>query len=172
MPALLNLKAARPTAPGALGPVSALAALLALAALGGFSAHANEQADRAGRRGADQAAPLASLAAPAGSYTWDLAFWSTHQTARTPLWRAALAFCIDKREAAFPACTAVRLASWWRPAGSDLPEASAGGSDLPGAPPRLNPPAAPRTVPAIAAAPPAGHGKSAGRTSGAAEPRP
>jgi hypothetical protein len=87
-----------------------VAALLALAALAGLAAHA------ANRRLADRADPLASLAAPVASRTWDLAFWTTHQTARTPLWQAALAYCLDRGEAAFPSCTAVRLATWWRPA--------------------------------------------------------
>ena len=104
-----------PSAPHA-GPAAAaralVAALLALAALAGLAAHA------ADRRTADRTEPLASLAAPVASRTWGLAFWTTHQVARTPLWSAALAYCLDRGETSFPGCTTVRLATWWRPAGS------------------------------------------------------
>jgi hypothetical protein len=123
MPILPDLPPAQPTIPAAAA-LAVAAALLALAALAGLAAPASDRGDHTGRadhadhNGADQADPLDSLAAPVASQTWDLAFWSTHQTARTPLWHAALAYCLDKREAAFPACTDVRLATWWRPAGS------------------------------------------------------
>jgi hypothetical protein len=135
-----------PSAPHAGSAAAAralVAAVLALAALAGLAARA------ADRRFADRAEPLQSLAAQVPSRTWDLAFWSTHQVARTPLWFAAIAYCLDRGEAAFPGCTAVRLASWWRSAAS-----------------------APQGAPAVTETPAARGGRSAGRATLIPETRP
>jgi hypothetical protein len=102
-----------------------LPALAAPALAAALLAAVTVAAHATARRLADDTAPLVSLAAPVASRTWGLPFWAAHCTARTQLCRSALAYCLDRTEAAFPGCTAVRLASWWCPAASDPRSVSA-----------------------------------------------
>jgi hypothetical protein len=55
--------------------------------------------------------PLASLAAPAASPAFDLAFWVDQQTGRTTLWRQAFTYCLQHPR--LPNCRTVRIATWW-----------------------------------------------------------
>jgi hypothetical protein len=90
------------------------------------SAPSGSRADRADRRRADGGDPVAALASPVRSRTWDLAFWAGEHAAGTAVWRRALRACRSISEpsatsatsamsADSPGCTAVRLASWWGP---------------------------------------------------------
>jgi len=104
-------------------PLAALL-LVALALLPVWaSAPIGARADRADRQQADRGDPVASLASPVPSRTWDLAFWTGEHAAGTTLWRRALGACRSASAASAtsaigagaPGCTAVRLASWWGP---------------------------------------------------------
>jgi hypothetical protein len=106
----------------------AVAALLLLALAGALDGQ------RAAQRLAESPQPLASLGAPLRSHTWDLAFWAAQRTGGSELWRDAVARCKRRPAAAFPNCTTVRLASWWRPQAAPPPPALLAGGEAQPAP--------------------------------------
>ncbi len=114
-----------------------LAAVLLAACCGGWLAGCAPSAQAAARAND----PLAALAAPVQSPTFDLAFWVQEQATRSLLWRQAFAFC--RLHPALPNCRTVRMASWW------------GSPPLPAPPPATAPPpAAPLPAPAAVPFPP------------------
>jgi hypothetical protein len=113
--------------------------------------------------------PLAALAAPDSSRTFDLAFWVQEQATRSLLWRQAFAFC--RLHPALPNCRTVRMASWWgSPPASPAPPAT---SAPPSPAAAVTGPAGTATPPpASAGAGPGGAGPGGAGPGGAASARP